>query len=359
MSEDFIFKNKKSGLKNNPIGLKGFSFIEVAAPNENHKAQLTLTLQRLGFKMIGKHKRNDIYLYGQGNIKLLMNCDAKGRGAGREGSFVRAHGLCASAFGIWVEDADQAYHNAILSGAKPYKYASPYNLHTINGIGDTLIYFVDGAVLDSFFDEEFVNQNVNIALHYFVDGFGLSHIDHLTFTLYPEKLNNWSGFFQKIFNFRALNYTKKSGVCVRNMTSPCGSLLVTLMESDLKKISPVSAYLNGHMDEGISHIAFATTDLEAAVDDMTKLSLEFEDLEPLYYQKVVETFPMSGYSLFNLSKRKIMVDGDTTDLSINAKPDCHIHIFVKKNQSHFGFELIERKKHFFQNLGNYSLLQKH
>ena len=54
------------------MGMDGLEFIELAAPDP---VPPTGFLSRSGFSAVGRHRSNDVTLYRQGRINLLVNAD--------------------------------------------------------------------------------------------------------------------------------------------------------------------------------------------------------------------------------------------------------------------------------------------
>lgn len=344
----FKYNSCKKLSKSNTIGVKNILFIEVAAPNENYQTYVTLLLQRLGFVQIATHKKNAIHLYRQGEIYFAVNCDTKGRGASREGSFVREHGICASAIGLLIRDNKEAYTHALKKGAIPYKYPTPYQVPVIHGVGDSLIYFVDHIerfLSDHFNVEEKLNQSLT-AKH-------LIAFDHITYAVYPGMIDVWSGFFQTVFNCHSINHAETDAIKIRNLYTPGANLLIRLQEvakDDTQSLT--GKYLQSHKSEGVFEIAFTTLLLSETIDILHRASVEFEKMPMDYYQCVIQNFPESGHNCFNLSKQHIMVDGDM----MNSRKGTFLHIYLKNKNCPISFQIVERPYHQKTLLGNFSTI---
>ena len=97
-------------MKENPLGVDGFEFVEFAAPD----GEILHTLFRhMGFTAIARHKRQQITLYRQGDINFLVNEQPGSFAAG----FAAQHGPCCVGFALRVEDADDAYASTLANGA--------------------------------------------------------------------------------------------------------------------------------------------------------------------------------------------------------------------------------------------------
>lgn len=345
-------KNQKK--KASEIKVSGIAFVEIAAPTDEYQSYMILLLQRLGFYHVAHHKKNDIHLYQQNDIFIALNCDAKGRGASREGSFVRAHGLCASAIGLWIDDDQKAYTHAINHGAVPYKYPTPYQAPVINGVGDTLIYFCNqGIHASDFFTEHFIFNKDTIKP---IFNHKLLSIDHLTFGIHSGMMNHWSTFFDTIFNCCEMNQASHEGITIKNLSNTNQTLMITLQESTLKGQNTCTChYLQEHNGEGLFTISFSTPHLERTIDSMNEASVPFVKTNHEDYAHIADHFPESGYNLFMLAKYHMRIN---TDLSSKIKI-YYRHVFVKPALGPVLYEIIERPQGCKKTLGNFSTLYTH
>ncbi len=64
---------------------------------------------------------------------------------------------------------------------------------------------------------------------------GLYEIDHLTHNVKQGNMDVWSGFYERLGNFREIRYFdiegKLTGLVSRAMTSPCGKIRIPINES--------------------------------------------------------------------------------------------------------------------------------
>jgi 4-hydroxyphenylpyruvate dioxygenase len=92
-------------------------------------------------------------------------------------------------------------------------------------------------------------------------GFGLTFIDHLTHNLYFGNMQQWSDYYERLFNFREIRYFDikglKTGLVSKAMTAPDGIVRIPLNESSDPK-SQINEYPDAYKGEGIQHIACFT-----------------------------------------------------------------------------------------------------
>ena len=338
----------------NPMGTDGFEFIEYAAPDPVAMGAL---FSRMGFKPVAKHRHKDVTLYRQGGINFLINAEPDSFAQ----RFARAHGPSICAIAFRVQDAKHAYERALEKGAWGYAgKAGPgeLNIPAIKGIGDSLIYLVDrwrgknGAQAGDignigFFDVDFealVDTNAPGGRLRGADalnpaGFGLTYIDHLTHNVHRGRMNEWAGFYERLFNFREIRYFdiegQVTGVKSKAMTSPCGKIRIPINEEGNEKAGQIQEYLDKYQGEGIQHIALGSNNLLSTVDALQTNGVKLLDTIDTYYELIDKRIPGHGESVAELKKRKILLDG--------KKDALLLQIFSENQLGPIFFEFIQRK----------------
>jgi 4-hydroxyphenylpyruvate dioxygenase len=316
----------------NPMGTDGFEFVEYTAPDP----QLLRTLfERLGFPIVARHRSKNVTLHRQGDINFIINAEPESFAQG----FARAHGPSACAMAFRVRDAAKAYSRALSLGAKPGpQSAGPMelNIPCIEGIGGSLIYLVDLYGERSIYDVDFRRVDAANA-----EPAGLALIDHLTHNVGRGRMDVWAGFYEKLFNFREIRYFdiegQHTGLFSRAMTSPCGKIRIPINESQDDK-SQIEEYLREYQGEGIQHIALATGDIYHTVDTLRSHGVAFQDSPDTYYEGVAARVPGHRESLAELSKRRILIDGNP-----ERGEGVLLQIFTKNVIGPIFFEIIQRK----------------
>ena len=102
-------------------------------------------------------------------------------------------------------------------------------------------------------------------------GAGLTYIDHLTHNVHRGRMEEWAGFYERLFNFREVRYFdiegKLTGLKSKAMTSPCGKIRIPINESSDDK-SQIQEYLVAYHGEGIQHVALGHEDIYATVETL-------------------------------------------------------------------------------------------
>jgi 4-hydroxyphenylpyruvate dioxygenase len=123
----------------NPLGLKGFEFVEFTGPDP---AAFVDIFESLGFTDTATHRSKNMRRYAQGDINFCLNMDAVGQVA----HFREHDGPSANAVGFRVAGADKAVKLAVERDATPVEgKAGPAerNVPAVEGIGGTNLSLVD------------------------------------------------------------------------------------------------------------------------------------------------------------------------------------------------------------------------
>jgi 4-hydroxyphenylpyruvate dioxygenase len=317
----------------NPMGTDGFEFVEYAAPDPD---ALRTLFERLGFPVVARHRSKNVTRHAQGDINFIINAEADSFAQG----FARAHGPSACAMAFRVRDAAFAYRRALELGARPGpQSAGPMelNIPCIEGIGGSLIYLVDRYGERSIYDVDFRA----VAAPAGMESAGLACIDHLTHNVMRGRMDYWTSFYEKLFNFREIRYFdiegKKTGLLSRALTSPCGRIRIPINESQDDK-SQIEEYLKAYQGEGIQHIALGTNDIYRTVDVLRRQGVKFQDTPDTYYDAVNERMPGHGEELVELAKRRILIDGNP-----GKGEGVLLQIFTQNVIGPIFFEIIQRK----------------
>jgi 4-hydroxyphenylpyruvate dioxygenase len=317
----------------NPMGTDGFDFVEFTGPDI---AQLESVFRSLGFAPVARHRSKQVTLWRQGDVNFVLNAEPDSFAQ----AFARVHGPCACAMAFRVADAAAAFDRAVRLGARPFHgRVGPMelNIPAIEGIGGSLIYFVDrygpkGSIWDvDFRPIEGADQRPA--------GAGLTVIDHLTHNVHRGRMDAWAGFYERLFNFREIRYFdiegRLTGLKSKAMTSPCGQIRIPINESSDDR-SQIEEYLRAYNGEGIQHIAMGTTDIHASVETLSAGGVRFLDTPDTYYELLPQRLPDTGEDMARLARNRILMDGSPSGGRL-------LQIFTSTVIGPIFFELIQRK----------------
>jgi len=340
----------------NPMGTAGFEFIEFAAPDP---AETGRRFEAMGFSAVARHRHKNVLLYRQGDINFILNAEPDSFAQ----RFARQHGPSICAIAFRVHDAAQAYRRACALGA--WGFASSggpgeLNIPAIKGVGDSLLYLVDrwrgkngappGAIGNiSIYDVDF--EPLAGAVHRPV-GLGLQQIDHLTHNVHRGRMDEWSAFYERFFNFREIRYFdlegQLTGIKSRAMVSPCGRIRIPINEEGQEKAGQIQEYLDRYHGEGVQHVALASADLLQTVDGLRAAGVRLLDTPDTYYELVDARIPGHGEALDALRQRRILLDGEAGKLLLQ--------IFSENQLGPIFFEFIQRKGNEGFGEGNFKAL---
>jgi 4-hydroxyphenylpyruvate dioxygenase len=337
----------------NPMGLRGFEFVEFTSLEQGLLEPVFLSM---GFTHVARHRTKDVNLWRQGNINIILNYEPNTPAH----YYASEHGPSACAMGFRVQNAQASYDLALSKGAQPVDVPSGFSelrLPAIRGIGGAIIYLIDrfeegSSIYDIDFEYlEGVDRNPV--------GCGFQVIDHLTHNVYKGRMDYWTKFYEDLFNFREIRYFdikgEYTGLISRAMTAPDGLIRIPLNEEKSDRVGQIEEYLREYNGEGIQHIAFSCDDLIACWDRLKACGVQFMSPPPeTYYAMLDERLPGHGEPTADLKQRGILLDGTTE----GGEPRLLLQIFSEKAIGPIFFEFIQRKEDEGFGEGNFEALFK-
>lgn len=326
-----------SDLFDNPMGLMGFEFVEFASPTPNVLEPL---FEQMGFSLVARHRSKDVVLYRQGEINFIVNREPRSAA----GYFAAEHGPSACGLAFRVKDSHKAYARALELGAQPIEIPTgpmELRLPAIKGIGGAPLYLIDRfedgkSIYD--IDFEFLDGVDRRPV-----GHGLRLIDHLTHNVYRGRMAFWSGFYERLFNFRELRYFdiqgEYTGLTSKAMTAPDGKIRIPLNEESSRGAGQIEEFLMQFNGEGIQHVALLTDNLIDTVDRLALAGVPLMSApNDVYYEMLGERLPCHGQPVSALQTRGILLDGSTA----GERPRLLLQIFSRTLLGPVFFEFIQR-----------------
>jgi 4-hydroxyphenylpyruvate dioxygenase len=325
-------------LFDNPMGLRGFEFVEFASPKPNVLEPL---FEKMGFSLVARHRSKNVLLFRQGDINFIVNREPKSHA----GYFAAEHGPCACGLAFRVEDAHKAYFRALELGAQPIDLPTgpmELKLPAIKGIGGAPLYLIDR------YEEGRSIYDIDFEFLPGVDrhpkGHGLKIVDHLTHNVYRGRMAFWASYYETLFNFRQIRYFdikgEYTGLTSKAMTAPDGLIRIPLNEEASKTTGQIEEFLMQFNGEGIQHVALLTDDLRTTIDSLRAAGVPLMSApRDTYYEMVEERLPGHGEALDSLKARGILLDGTTE----GGRPRLLLQIFSETVLGPVFFEFIQRK----------------
>lgn len=335
-------------LDHNPLGTLGFEFVEFSAPDAAGLDNLHRLFLQMGFAMVARHRRKNVFLYRQGDIRFVVNQDDHGYFH----DFAREHGPCACAMAFRVMNARHAFEQAVRRGAQPYinadVEAGESHLFAVRGIGSSILYFVDTE--SDIWGSDFIDLPVDTAA---TAAAGLLRVDHLTHNVRRGRMDYWAGFYERLGGFREIRHFdiegRLTGLRSRAMVSPCGNIRIPINES-VDDHSQIEEYLRLHHGEGIQHIALATDDIVSTVRGLAACGVPFLTTPATYYDAIGQRIPGHGENLVELQSLGILLDGGTQGEGVL------LQVFTDTLVGPLFFEIIQRKGNEGFGEGNFTAL---
>lgn len=311
----------------NPLSIQSVFFLEFAGNREN----LESLFSKLSLNPVDFLSQCDIKAY-QANDVLCFHVTAEDH---FKTAFELTHQAGVCAIGLKVENAINAYAEALRQGAVPapaHRIGELFSLDGIVGIGDVIFYFLD----------ERHQKQIESCFHKSYDfrPGSLQRIDHLAFNIFKDHFEKHKDFLEKVMGFTAQQDFEIFGSKTSFETTS-----FRLGDSDLQFVlsrsrdssSQINSFLDRFQGEGLQHVAFETKNIVHAVTDFQQRGVAFQATPESYYQDLKERLVNHGEDIGYLQKHNLLLDGD------DSSRDYLIQIFTKELLGPIFFELIERR----------------
>ena len=247
----------------NPIGMDGIEYIEFTTSKPQALGGI---LERMGLRLVARHRSREVELYRQGNMNLVVNSHP----ADIPRAVTPVERPALSAIAIRVRDAAAAYQRALELGAWEvpiHARALELNVPAIHGVGESLIYFGDRYDEFSIFDIDF-RAIPGVDPH--PPAINDMHFFGVVQYVGDDRTRDWTEFYEQIFGFRPLADTVRFGIMPKGLVlqSPCTRFYLQLIEPDRGgQYSP--------MDEHLQRIGLGTPDVIATTRELEKRGIDF------------------------------------------------------------------------------------
>ena len=307
-----------------------FEFVEFAA-NEEESVQLESMFTALGFSRVGRHRSKSVARWRQNHINFVINNELE--------SFARAydavHGASVCAIGVSVADPAAALRRA--DGLQVPQFSQPIGpgelvIPSIQGLGGSLIYFMQGGKEREIWDSEFLPADGSAC------DAGLESIDHIAQTMPYEEVPSWVLYYVSLFEL--------SKSAVLEIADPLGLVQTRALESTdggmrlVLSASPGSRtlsarFVQGYHGAGLQHIALATRDIIASAKRLRSLGLPILPIPRNYYEDLSARFDLAPALLHELAEFNILYDRDVEGE--------YFQLVSRAFAKRFFFEIIERR----------------
>jgi 4-hydroxyphenylpyruvate dioxygenase len=195
---------------------------------------------------------------------------------------------------------------------------------------------------------------------------GLHAIDHVVANVELGKMNEWVGFYEKIFSFTMLKHfdddaisTEYTALMSKVMQGGGGIIKLPINEpAHGKKKSQIEEYLDYYKTPGVQHLALSTQDLQTTVADIHSRGIETIYVPDDYYPEAKARLTEYDLDWDRLQELRILVDKDddgyllqTFTKMIQDRPTVFFEFIERRGATGFGvgnfkalFESIEREQ---------------
>lgn len=332
---------------NNPLKLRSIHHVEFWVSNARQAAYFYR--EAMGFSQFAYagletgSREVTRYALRQGKATLLLSTPLGTEGTMQE--HLRKHGDAVRDIAFHVEDADEAFDQAVRGGAVPFE--EPHDvtdehgtirrcaIHTYGDTLHSLISFRDyrGPFLPGFTAVEAPGREA-----------GLLRIDHVVGNVELGKMNFWCDFYANVGGFhRYINFDDK------DISTEYSALMSIVMSDDSQSVkfpinepaegrrrSQIQEYLDYNGGPGVQHIALQTKDILSTVSRLRENGIEFLEVPDTYYEALPSRVGEISEDLDAIQKLRILVDRDEEGylLQLFTKP-------VQDRPTLF-FEIIQR-----------------
>ncbi len=305
-----------------------FSVDATAAP------QVERLFLGLGFCQTGCHRSKSVSRWQQGRINLVINSESKGFAH----AFGVTHGAGVCAIGLKVDNANAALQRARLLLDVPFSQdigPGEIEVPAIRGLGGGLIYFIDGKPpLDRLWDCEFRPVAVSTS----ADA-GLTTIDHISQSMHYEEMLSWLLFYTSLLELAKLpeaTVLDPGGIVKSQVIQTAGGELRLVLNASQSARTMSSRFLNEAFGSGVQHIAFATDDIFATVEQLKKNGVELLRIPENYYDDLETKTELSLEDIERLKGADILYERDGYGE--------YLQVYTHAFDDRFFFEIVERRQ---------------
>jgi len=234
----------------------------------------------------------------------------------RAHEYLARHGEGVAVVGFAVDDAAEAFTEAVESGALPLEpprtldpEGSPVTFATVDGFGDVEHRFTSRRHPSGPFAPGLVAEHP-------VPATGLlREVDHLAVCLPPGELDGAIRRYQEVFGldqtFEEQIFVGKQAMRSKVVQSRSGGVTFTIIEPDTTHDpGQIDAFIEAHGGAGVQHVAFRTEDIVAGVRTCAAQGVPFLSTPGEYYQALPERLGPVGVPVERLRELSILADRD-------------------------------------------------
>jgi 4-hydroxyphenylpyruvate dioxygenase len=371
MDLDLTLRAKEFASKD-PFPMKGFGPVEWWVGNAFMTAQALRSL--LGMEIMGYSgpetgvRDRASYLMRQDQVSFIVTAALDGDHEVSE--HVKLHGPGVKDVGFLVPDAVAAFEMAVDNGALPHR--TPTVIENDGGRMTISAIKAYGDTVHSLIDLEGDDPRFEVRQDSVAKPTGLHAIDHVVANVELGKMNEWVGFYERIFSFTMLKHfdddaisTEYTALMSKVMQGGGGIIKLPINEpAQGKKKSQIEEYLDYYKSPGVQHLALSTEDLQTTVAEIHSRGIETIYVPDDYYAEAKVRLTEYDLDWDRLEELSILVDKDddgyllqTFTKMLQDRPTVFFEFIERRGATGFGignfralFESIEREQEMRGNL---------
>lgn len=338
----------------NPLGLKKIHHVEFHVGNAKQADfyyRNAFGFSRVAYSGLETGNRDTTsYVLRQNRVNFIFTTPLRADHYAAE--HIKLHGDGIRDVAFHVDDADQAFNEAVKRGAEAA--IEPHDWKDANGsirqaaiktYGDTIHSFIsydtkNGNRYSSSFLPGFVEQNIA------GKDTGIILVDHIVGNVEQGKMNYWCDYYRDVMGFeRYITFDDK------DISTEYSALMSIVMSDDGRNIkfpinepaegkggkSQIQEYIDYYKSAGVQHIALLCKDILHTVSNLKENGVDFLQIPDTYYDELPNRVGDIDEDIEDLKRLGILVDRDNEGylLQIFTKP-------VEDRPTVF-YEILQRK----------------
>ncbi len=356
-------------MNNNPLKIRQVHHIELYVGNAKQADYFyrnAFGFDRIAYTGLETGNREQCsYALQQGTFKLLLTTPYTPRDP--SGVHILKHGDGVRDIAFEVDDADEAFTEAVARGAEPA--VAPYTIKSELGEARRSAVKIYGDTIHSFFSKR---DYKGPFMPDFVESrapgrkAGLLRLDHYVANVEFGQMKVWEDWYQRVLGLErfmtfddkdiSTEYTALNSVVMANESR---SIKFPINEpAPGQRKSQIEEYNEFNQAAGVQHIALLTTDIIRTVSQLCDNGVQFLRVPDTYYDALPDRVGVIDEPMDKLRELGLLVDRDDEGYllqiftqPVEDRPTLFFEIIQRKGCQGFGkgnfkalFEAIEREQ---------------
>ena len=318
-----------------PPALTGWAFVEFAVDPDAGEP-LSAWLLATGFKVVGRHRSKKVTLYGQGEVRIIVNLEGDSLARSHFGQ----HGTSACAVALATPDVAGA-----LARAEALQYTrvtgrigqNELRIPAVSAPDGSLVYFCDSPQGGRYaFEADFVMDEAALCGGLLGN---TARFDHLVQAVPVGQVEPWLLFHRAVLGLvperQVVLHDPYGVIRSREIESADRAVRVSLVVSDRDSTS-VSRAVAHFRGAGIQQIALAVPDLVTTARALKAQGAPLLPIPANYYDDLQARHDIAPDLLAALRELGILYDREAHGGEL-------LHLYLTPFDDRFHFELVERR----------------